>query len=277
MVRAAWDESRWSAAPAPAGALSASLPSDVVEAGVRPWLAEQAALYPGADARAQAAFLIGRMAFDSGGHLAALALATGLTPADPADIAFAAARFIWTHGVESGEGQRFTLHVAAGRCGDAFVSATPEAVAHAHDAMLGPFVDAVSTVSGLGRPALRRLVADGFASGCLHASREMGREAEGLALGRAALATPGVSFANRDTGYQLIEAPADPSTSLPDLARWFLRRGGCCRAFTFGDHGKCGTCVHLTEAEQRERLGRYLMEEALKERAAAQAALEPAA
>jgi hypothetical protein len=265
LAAAAWPDFRLIAGPAPQEPGWGAAGAGLTEA-VPGWLAQEGAQYPGLDRPGQAAYVMSRLAFDCGEHFGALALAAGTLPElRHGEWAFGLERYTWMQCGETGEALRFSF-TAAGST--ATMRADPETLARLHDAVLAPCVEAVASASGLGRPALRRLVADGLANGVLYVGRELGREAEALALGRAALATPGVGFANRDTRYGEIKVPAESAPGLPALAHWFVLKGGCCRAYTLDGHDKCGTCVLLSEEEQRASLTLSLIRKALVEREA---------
>jgi hypothetical protein len=262
----AWPEWRLDCAAPSGGTGRDNIPCvaaqcDLLRAASR-WMAGEAALYPGLDARGQAAFTMGSLSFALASHLAAAALVVCRIPAlDAASTHVLAERYVWTHGEESGEAQRFRILAPAAT---AWAPASPATIAGIMAALMEPCAAALREVSRLGLPALRRLVADGLASGFLHVGQSLEREAEAMAIARAALDQPGLPFANPDTGFQHVTVPADDDA--PDLARWFLRRGGCCRWFTLrgpdGPNEKCGTCVHLTPEEQQARLGCHLVAEA---------------
>lgn len=224
------------------------------QATIKAWMAEVARDYDDMDARTQAAYLVGDIAWAFGLNLAALQMAgSGLPDIGPEAVAVAPQWYRWEDGDENGEALRFTLRLLA----------SPDAVHRPLDidgiralavAVHAPLIEALFALTRLGRNAMWRLVADALASGWLSVGKRVGLVEQSMRVADAIVHGGGAPLANKQTGFVeiVVRDAADPSRILG--CEWFRARGGCCRYYTTGKSAGeyCSTCV-LRPAESRDK------------------------
>lgn len=205
--------------------------------------------FNGLDAKGQAAYLIGTLAYYPTSIFVALRSAgldvLGIT----AETLFYRHDLVtWQEGEESGQynGMFFrvsdTLELRGPPC-------DIEALRVHIIALLEPVLQRIAAETGLGKPALWRQGADNVASAFLYTGRPLGFESAAIEEGWKLLRAPGSPLTNKQTGFFSITV-ADDRTGASVSDTW-RARGGCCRAYTTGDGAYCSTCV-LVPIQERD-------------------------
>jgi hypothetical protein len=120
------------------------------------------------------------------------------------------------------------------------------------EAHMAPLVEIVRARAGWGRRALWANVADRLAHATIWLSQTLGCDHASCRSEVAALV--GAPPLKGHTGVQEVER--DGRREL------FLKRGGCCLAYTLPAHGYCATCPLLSDAERARRLREQMAERA---------------
>jgi len=262
---------------APLAAIVADLPLFVGQdgGGWRPWskLAEDGparsealgkeAEFNGLDARGQAAYLIGTMAYSITTLLVALrAAGVDIGEITPGNLFYRHELVHWEEGGAAGEYNRMVF-----RLPDTLAAGGPpietEALRTQIVALLEPALLRISAETGLAKAALWRQAADNVASGFLYTGRPLGFESQAIMEGATLLRVPASPLTNKQTGF--IEITASDPVSGATLSETFRARGGCCRAYTTGDGGYCSTCVLVPVAERDAKLRNSLLQRLLDE------------
>lgn len=212
---------------------------------------------PGADRKVGAAYFMDAIGWALGSVLGHLYLHDLVVDPDPGALALEPRDVHWTHEGQSGIGRAWTVRLLPpcpalrrGCPGDpAFRMAFEDSFAR----LVAPLAEGLHAASGLSRPALWRLAGDGLVLGLIEPARALGRTALLPAEAEALSARQGGRFFARQRRIVELVLPADPARNLPESREIWRARGGCCRAYTWGDNGYCSTCVHLAPEEQIRR------------------------
>lgn len=268
----AWDPRCRLGAP-PSGAVRLDALYDPAGPALRAHLAAEIADCAGADIKVAAAYAMDGLSWVAGrvlGHFYLSGLALDL-PA--AAIALSARDVPWTHGTESGIGRAWTLHLDPGAVvlhlgtpGEAGLRAR---FVDGFTDLMRPLVEALHGASRLPRAALWRLAGDGLSGGILSPALAMRRlpliEAEAEAIFRR----KGHPLFAKETRYVTLTLPEGAPPEVARISDTFRARGGCCRAYTWGDGDYCTSCV-LRKPEEQEARWRGWLAECLAERESAQ-------
>lgn len=244
-------------------------------AAIDDFLAHERALYPGADLKSCAAFMMRD-------YLSIFSLATvplflghGLVPdLAPTHVA------LWFHDVlQEQDGRTFAVRRAHVRyLSQAYATDLPDAARHADGRAVAdrpllceqfragledhvqPLVVALKARTGLASGALWRLAGDAIAGRFLDVGEKLGRLEEAKAAALLILKQPGSPLANRQLHFFDIELKDDAGCP---LGVWTFRaRGGCCRYYTLEGGTVCTTCVlkpaNERDAEMRAAIRRHL-------------------
>jgi hypothetical protein len=238
-------------------------------------LAAEIADCPGADLRVAAAYAMDALAWVIGrvlGHLYLSGIALDLRPAA---IGLSAREIAWTHGEESGVGRAWTLHLDPeaitphhGMPGDAEFRAR---FVDGFSGLMQPLVEALHRASRLPRAALWRLAGDGLSGGILAPALAMDRLPLIRAEAEAIFRRKGHPLFAKETRYVTLSLPEGAPPGIVQISDTFRARGGCCRAYTWGDGTLCTSCV-LRKPEDQEARWRDWLAECLAERLAGQGA-----
>ncbi len=267
----AWDPRCRLGAPPP-GAVGLDALCDPEGPALTAHLAAEIADCAGADLKVAAAYVMDGLSWVVGrvlGHLYLSGLALDL-PA--AAIALSARDVPWTHGAESGIGRAWTLHLDPGAVvlhlgtpGEAGLRAR---FVDGFTDLMRPLVEALHGASRLPRAALWRLAGDGLSGGILSPAMAINRlpliEAEAEAIFRR----KGHPLFARETRYVTLTLPEGAPPAVARISDTFRARGGCCRAYTWGEGSYCTSCV-LRKPEEQEARWRDWLAECLAEREAA--------
>ena len=226
-------------------------------------LYKQAEFIPGLDARAQAAYLIGVVAYRLTAMMVTLRSA-GLAPRSlsAGDILFRFEPYRWESDGETGDDYHFLLRLAPALLGEAGSAMSVEAMRGALVTLLEPLVLRLLAKTELPKSALWRQAADGVASGFLYTGRNLGFEAQAMVDGEVLLRTPGSPLTNKQSGFA--SYTVSDETHGVTLTRTFRTRGGCCRYYTCDGGSYCTTCVLRPAAERDALLTAHLHEELAK-------------
>lgn len=218
------------------------------------WMAEMGRNYASMDDKTRATYLIGNIAWAFSMNLAALHLAGRGVPDIGADAIAAAPQWYRREG-QSEASMRFALRLLVNP------DATFFPLDHAGIRALAvsthrPLIDTLSSMTGIGRNALWRLVADALASGWLVRGKRFGNAVQAMAEVNAIISAAGSPLSNKQTGFVEIILNDDANPDLVLAREWFRTRGGCCRYYTTaeseGDY--CTTCVLRPAESQAQRL-----------------------
>ncbi len=218
------------------------------------WMQAAAAKEPCGDARLQAAYLMSDLAGAVGEVLAGLALrGYWLVSAGAGRVALTARQTAWEDDGETGVAQVFDVVLDPAGCG--FVQRpNHKAFATAVEAIFGPFIRQLSAASGLGQPALFRLVGDSFGYAFLAHGRLLGCPLTGINHAKAIFQISGTKLRNKQLRFDYITLP-----EAPEIGDWLRVRGGCCRAYTRpGKPNYCTTCVLRDDDSRNERYRNFL-------------------
>jgi hypothetical protein len=218
------------------------------------WLVIEGEQAGSADARTQAALLLGHVAFALTLPLACVLLRGGTS--FPATLALRREPAVWEHGGRSGLTTNIRLR-ADPRATAMPLAQAADAAQHL-GALLHPVIDALHRLSCLGHRALWLQATDSVVGAMLYAGRILGTQAFACDVARALLAAAGTPFAHGRTGLMHVAATAADGAT---LARWFTRRGGCCRWYTCPGGEYCATCVLRREPERVALLHAALLAE----------------
>ncbi len=132
--------------------------------------------------------------------------------------------------------------------------------------LMRPIISHLSSTTGLNASAHWRLAADMVALCFITMSTQVRDPEAFIARGQRFLSLPGSELNNGKSGFMFIDV-VDDVTHEVLAARWFLRRGGCCRIYTSEGKGYCNACV-LRKLPEREEIFRSQLREELREAAA---------
>lgn len=233
-------------------------------AAIDSFLALERALYPGADLKSCAAFMMRDYLSNFSLATVPLFLDRGLVPdLAPARVA------LWFHDVvQEQDGRTYAVRRAHVRyLSPAYTTDRPDAAPHADARTVAdrprlceqfrtglenhvrPLVAALTARTGLASGALWRLAGDAIAGRFLDVGEKLGRLEEAKAAALLILKQPGSPLANRQLHFFDIELNDDAGSP---LGVWTFRaRGGCCRYYTLEGGSFCTTCV-LKPANERD-------------------------
>jgi len=223
-------------------------------------LEAEAAIHPGLDRKAQAAFLIGRAARSIVYPLAGLLMLQSVVPRmTPYAVALRPERYRWEHDGKTGEAIRYVAHFDP----DTSIVTGAQAELHAafHDAIvatMSPVVAALRRAAGLSPGALWRLVTDMVCVAFLNVGEQRDDVPAAQTHALAVTRREGSPLNNRVSGFQHVTLPDAADADRILAQRWFITRGGCCRWYTHPEGEHCSVCVLLKPEEQQEKLRDYL-------------------
>lgn len=222
----------------------------IPEAVLAAWMHGATHQDPEGDAKLQAAYLMGDVAFALGEILAGLALRDKwLVASDPMRVFLSARDAIWDEGGEVASAQVFDLRLQPDGLTFAKTAAHFD-FATALEATFAPLVHALNIASGLPRAALYRLVGDSFGYAFLAHGRLLECEKMATDHARAVFHTPATKLRNKQLRFDYITLP-----EAPHIGDWLRVRGGCCRAYSRpGKPDYCTTCVLR---DDHSRIARY--------------------
>jgi hypothetical protein len=254
------DVDEWSArvriGPMPPDGQGLTALHDPFGAALQAHLAREIAECPGADGKVAAAYAMDGLAWVLGRVLSHFYL-QGVLPVVAAPGLWLQARDVpWDHDGDSGIGRAWTLGIlpdeAAPRVGKPFSPDFRAEFVAAFTDLVAPVLAALHSQSRLPRPALWRLAGDGLSGGLLSVADQAGLTPRLAAELDAIFRRKGHPLFARETAVVTLSHPPDAPPGAPRVTRTFRRRGGCCRAYTWGDGGYCSTCV-LRKPEDQDR------------------------
>jgi hypothetical protein len=228
--------------------------------------------YPNADRRTAGAFFVGHYAWYLAGAAICAYLAERRIPdLSPEHVALRYSTYTWQAGDQSGEVESMDVrfvhrHFAA--LADDPAAAHPDAVLlptsstlrdwlrEALEQHIAPLINAVHTLTRLGKRAQWNLVADSCARLFQYAGQRLGDEPRSCAEGLAFIQSPASPMRASHTRYLTLECNGHHNT--------FVERGGCCLYYRVAPGQNCSTCP-LRPTEERTQLLLASMAETCKE------------